>query len=141
MTAKPGEPASFRVGSATIMHFGPHISDRAWLLSRAVAGGPERTVVLDIPPQIPADAWNEVLKHFPRKQVRVVAPHVGPAEVPRMGRWLANRLGAPVLLSTGVPDRTGRLSWFRGVPLRHLGAIPQRAQPGRRWRRAVSFRS
>ncbi|QRP45974.1 hypothetical protein [Amycolatopsis sp. FDAARGOS 1241] len=135
------EPASFRVGSATIMHFGGHISDRAWLLSRGVATGPERTVVLDIPPQIPADAWNEVLKHFPRKQVRVVAPHVAPAEVPRMGRWLANRLGAPVLLSTGVPDRTGRLGWLRVEPAQQLGQAGEKAQPGRRWRRAVTFRS
>ncbi|MGW4482686.1 hypothetical protein ACWEOE_02500 [Amycolatopsis sp. NPDC004368] len=59
------EPASFSVGSATIMYFGEHISDRAWLLSRNVAAEVERTLVLDVPPHLPADVWNGVLKVLP----------------------------------------------------------------------------
>ncbi|MEW2506434.1 hypothetical protein AB0878_38885 [Amycolatopsis sp. NPDC047767] len=130
------EPASFPVGNATIMYFGEHISDRAWLLGRAVAVEAERTVVLDVPPRLPADVWNEVLKYFPRKPVRVVAAHVGAEEVQRMGRWLATRLGYAVLISTGMPELSGRIGWFRVEPA-PAEPVRKRPQPGRWWRRAA----
>ncbi|WP_326567477.1 hypothetical protein VSH64_37445 [Amycolatopsis rhabdoformis] len=127
--------ASFRVGTATVVYFGGRISDRAWLLSRGVAGDAQPSVVLDIAPDLPADAWNEVLKYFPRRQVRVVAAHIEPDEVLRMGRWLATRLGEPVVVSTGVPEPAGNLAWFRLEP---VGARPRkRQQPGRWWHRAA----
>ena len=92
------------IGNALVVHAVDRLTDEARDFAMAVAEDPEHDlVVVDLPADVPALAWQEVASAIPRRRrgLRLVIGGRDRETVVLAGHWLAERLGRPVLAPDG----------------------------------------